>query len=254
MRKIFFITFSIFFLTIALSASADTLGERKTFNVDSGYDLNGRKEVEAILVKSTPRLYFYIDEDWWNFSAQNEVFESLTNMEQEFEENIYPIITSLFGPEWKPGIDHRCKLPGEDHHIARLDLGLQKRNILKQVLGFFFYFRGLYGHTTQMRTHGRFVMGFYFALLALAPLVFSFPNVNRHGSPRLWVHSGGLHGLHPATRPECYLSCILGKFQGNVSLGPKDAIIVPIFFPLRQKSHEQKKQRRQNPIDSDDIC
>jgi len=95
----------ILFFSIALSAEAEIVGEKKNFFVDPGYDALGRKEITAVLLKTTDQIYFYADQEWWNFVPQNEIYQKLTELEQEFEENIYLALTSTLGREWNPGID-----------------------------------------------------------------------------------------------------------------------------------------------------
>lgn len=48
----------------------------------------------------TPHAYWYIDQG-------QEVFqEELENAAREFEDHIYPTVTSIFGTEWSPGVDN----------------------------------------------------------------------------------------------------------------------------------------------------
>ena len=111
MKKIIFsISLVILFLTVATSAAADVVGERRTFFVDQSYDFSGRKEITAILVKASSKLYFYIDEDWWNSSSQSDVLQALDNLGREFDQNIYPTIVNIFGSEWNPGIDNKSQI------------------------------------------------------------------------------------------------------------------------------------------------
>jgi len=105
MRKLFFIATLILFLFIGFSAQAETVGQKETFYIEPAYDSSGREELTAVLVKITPELYFYTDENWWNFTPQNEVYQTLSNLGEEFGDKIYPVLTSTFGSEWKPGID-----------------------------------------------------------------------------------------------------------------------------------------------------
>ena len=84
-----------------------------TFNVSEGFDLNGRSQIDAVLVKTKQNIYFYIEEDWWSsqsFQSQNDTLSSLDNLSDEFNTNIYPVLTSIFGSEWKPGVDGDNKI------------------------------------------------------------------------------------------------------------------------------------------------
>lgn len=84
------------------------MGESLKFNVEPSYDISARSEVDAALVKTTSRLYFYIEKNWWNLqplAKQNEILGNLDVLSQEFENKIYPTLTSVFGSEWSPGVD-----------------------------------------------------------------------------------------------------------------------------------------------------
>ena len=100
----------VLFLGIGITANADTVGQKQTFYIDSNYDLSQRQELTAVLAKVTPKLYFYIDEKWWNFSPRNEIYQALSELGQEFESNIYNTLIPIFGPEWNPGIDKDSRI------------------------------------------------------------------------------------------------------------------------------------------------
>lgn len=105
--KIFFIL--IIFLVIPSLVSADFLSQRIDFFIDSSYDLEAKEEISATLKKITPKIYFYLADDWWNeleMVEQGKIEENLESLSQEFEEKIYPTLTSTFGSEWSPGIDN----------------------------------------------------------------------------------------------------------------------------------------------------
>ncbi|MCH7552355.1 hypothetical protein IIB49_03130, partial [Patescibacteria group bacterium] len=87
--------------------------ERVLFVVDEEYDLAGREELEATLVKVTPKLALYIDKNWWDSRAaarQSEIRNKLQQLSEEFERKIYPDLTSIFGSEWKPGVDGKERI------------------------------------------------------------------------------------------------------------------------------------------------
>lgn len=109
-KKIIFVFGLIIFLGIAFDASADSVSETRFFYTDASYDLNARSKIEAILVKITPRAYFYVDKTWWSNVSQDKVYQYLSILEQEFENNIYPVLTSTFGSEIKPGIDKDLRI------------------------------------------------------------------------------------------------------------------------------------------------
>jgi len=107
------ILIAILFLLTPLTIRADTLGQTVKFNIDSSYDLSGRSEISATLRISTLKLYFYIDNDWWKLldgQKKQDVENSLRALDSEFYNKIYPVLTSTFGSEWKPGIDKDEKI------------------------------------------------------------------------------------------------------------------------------------------------
>jgi len=107
------ILIAILFLLTPLTIRADTLGQTVKFNIDSSYDFSGRSEISATLRISTLKLYFYIDEDWWkslDYQKKQDVENLLRALDTEFYNKIYPILTSTFGFEWKPGIDRDEKI------------------------------------------------------------------------------------------------------------------------------------------------
>ena len=110
------ILIEIIFLLVPSMVFADYLNQKVDFFVDPSYDLVKREKISATLYEISPQLYFYIDDNWWNgldSGQQNKVKETLYILSQEFEGKIYPTLTSIFGTEWKPGIDN-------DNHITIL--------------------------------------------------------------------------------------------------------------------------------------
>lgn len=108
-KIIFFVSllFILGFLSIS-NASAFSEGELRNFYIDSSYDLYGREDIEAYLIRTTDSLYFYIEKNWWDINLpqeQNNIKSELYDLGKEFKNKIYPILTSTFGSEWKPGID-----------------------------------------------------------------------------------------------------------------------------------------------------
>ncbi len=106
MKKSLFVISLFLFLGVGLVARADSIGEKTTFYVDSSFDLYGRDKLTAVLVKVTPKAYFYVDKKWWDFAVQNKVYQVLSDLGDQFQNNIYPKLTSVFGTEWTPGIDN----------------------------------------------------------------------------------------------------------------------------------------------------
>ena len=105
--KIFlFAFFVILFLPRFVLAFSE--GEIKKFFVDPSYDSKGREELSAILEKVSQKGYFFLEKEWSENLTQEEkkeILQSLNDLAQEFDNNIYPNLTSIYGSEWKPGID-----------------------------------------------------------------------------------------------------------------------------------------------------
>ncbi len=90
-------------------ARAATVGEVRNFYIDSSYDLYNREEIEAQLLRISNSSYLYADKSWWEKLTpedKNRINIKLYELAEEFDEKIYPILTSEFGSEWKPGIDN----------------------------------------------------------------------------------------------------------------------------------------------------
>jgi len=88
---------------------ADYFDQTKDFFIESSFDKENRAKIECVLKKLSPRIYFYVDSDWWNNldeKRQQELDEVLTNLGAEFHSRIYPEIIKEFGTEWRPGIDN----------------------------------------------------------------------------------------------------------------------------------------------------
>mgnify|MGYP000635407757 CR=1 FL=1 len=107
------IIFLVFFLSLPLFAFADTLGETKEFFVDPNYDFSQREKISATLRKVSLNAYFYLEDAWFLALEEKERTEALKILElaaEEFDNVIYPKLTSFFGSEWKPGIDDDPKI------------------------------------------------------------------------------------------------------------------------------------------------
>jgi hypothetical protein len=125
------ISFIIFLGTIfcggflfASSAKAIITGDTKNFSLDPIYDNNGRSQSKATLVYISDKLFIYIDDSWWkSLSAddQSKAIINISNVSNEFQNNIYPKLTAVYGKEWNPGIDN-------DSHITVLLHPLRKGN------------------------------------------------------------------------------------------------------------------------------
>jgi hypothetical protein len=117
MKKIFFIAILVFisFFSVAKSYAAisDRLGNSVSFFVDSGYDISGRKSINATLRKISNYAYFYIENNYFNSLDSNErnnLLNSQNVLAEEFDNNIYPKLTEFYGEEWNPGIDEDSRI------------------------------------------------------------------------------------------------------------------------------------------------
>jgi len=113
--KIIFILVAVATVSFSFTqfTQATSFGDSISFNVDPNYDASVREQVQTILVKTTPNLYFYVEKTWWEtqvLAKQNEILINLNNLSFEFENKIYPTLTSVFGSEWKPGVDGDGKI------------------------------------------------------------------------------------------------------------------------------------------------
>jgi len=111
-KKILFFLGAVFLLSPFL-VSAQYIGERQNFFVDSSYDLQERERVEAVLERVGEKAYFYIDSEWMeglDGKRQEEIRHMFQILDNEFTYKIYPRLTSFLGPEWIPGIDEDVKV------------------------------------------------------------------------------------------------------------------------------------------------
>jgi len=96
-------------LFIPVFAQAISIKQERLFNIQYDYDLSGRWEIDTKLIKRTNNLYFYADKKWFNeFSSGNkrDIDNKIYKLANEFEHQIYPILTQTFGFEDNPGIDN----------------------------------------------------------------------------------------------------------------------------------------------------
>lgn len=85
-----------------------SVGQEIKFNIDPNYDTQLRKETVATLIRITNQLYIFVDKEWWqglDNPTRSDLENRIYNLSVDFEKNIYPKITSVFGSEPKPGID-----------------------------------------------------------------------------------------------------------------------------------------------------
>ena len=97
------------FIVLSFPVLADELGETNYFSVDSSYDLQGRSTISATLRKISDRVYFYIEDNYWqnlSFGQQNLYLDYLREVARNFDRITYLSVRSVFGSEWKSGIDN----------------------------------------------------------------------------------------------------------------------------------------------------
>lgn len=77
-----------------------------SFYVDSGYDAQGRSQIEAKRKYISEKAIFFVEEESWESSWQDD----LRNLADEFDSTIYPKMRQFYGQEWKPGIDNNKRV------------------------------------------------------------------------------------------------------------------------------------------------
>lgn len=105
--------FILALVLVAHSVLAADIGEVNTFNVEKDFDAGSRNQISAVLISASSKVYFYIEKPWWDAQSQSkkdEILSDLGDLGQEFDNRIYPILTSIFGSEWKPGVDNDSKI------------------------------------------------------------------------------------------------------------------------------------------------
>ncbi len=113
LRKKTLLVSAVFFFLLTGSAFAASPKETLNFNVDKNYDASARSQIPATLVKTTSSLYFYVETSWWDAQTpgkKSEILADLDAVSLEFGNNIYPKLTSVYGSEWKPGVDGDNKI------------------------------------------------------------------------------------------------------------------------------------------------
>lgn len=111
-KKIFFAA-SIFFILFYFTITKAESGNYVNFSINSSFDLSERAQIQAVLVKTGSNLYFYVEKSWWDLQIlqkRNEILANLDSLSAEFDSKIYPVLSSVFGQEWKPGVDGDNKI------------------------------------------------------------------------------------------------------------------------------------------------
>ncbi len=97
----------------SIHASADTVGEQHTFFTDAGYDAGHRSSVSATLVYVSEHAYWYLDDTYGetlSYADAAAIGQSIIDTAREFDTNIYPKDTALWGSEPNPGIDNDSRV------------------------------------------------------------------------------------------------------------------------------------------------
>ena len=106
-------TLSLFlFFIFPLTSFAYTIGENTSFNVDKDF-ANGKEIITGTLLSSPDRIYFYIEDGYWNRKNEEErkkIESVLNDLAFEFNTKIYSGITSVFGTEAFYGIDREARI------------------------------------------------------------------------------------------------------------------------------------------------
>jgi len=97
-----------FFILLFSTALADDLGDNFNFFVDTNYDHQSRGQVTATLREISNKVYFYIEDDYWeslNGAQRNLYLDYLDSTGRSFDKTTYPAMQYVYGSEWNPGID-----------------------------------------------------------------------------------------------------------------------------------------------------
>ncbi len=106
----------------AYPASADNLGQRTTFFVNSFYDRFDRETLGATLYAVSNHAYFYIEDAYLTGLSQfqqNQLKSYVTDLANEFDNVIYPKSRQFWGSEPDPGIDNDSRLTILAHTLTR---------------------------------------------------------------------------------------------------------------------------------------
>jgi len=99
---------TIFFVPVFVQAVWSNTAD---FYVEPDYDFFGRNKIETQLIKTTNKIYFYADKDWYSsFSQKSELDNKIYSLSSYFEYKIYPFLTNLLGFEDNPGVDNDSRI------------------------------------------------------------------------------------------------------------------------------------------------
>lgn len=110
-----FAAFAVFGLVRGVAAA-------ELFFIVKEYDFLNRTEVQAELIKLSPKLYWYAERDWWeglSLQEKEKVELALNNLTEEFESKIYPDLTFKFGSERSLGAPGERRITVLLHRMRR---------------------------------------------------------------------------------------------------------------------------------------
>lgn len=122
MRKVKLQLLVLLFFLLPISGGAFSVGDVESFNIESSYEAKNQNEVSAVLVKISNELLFYIDQDWWESldqENQERIGSIIYDLGVEFENHIYPKMTSTFGKEPVHTVDKSGRTTVIFHNMAR---------------------------------------------------------------------------------------------------------------------------------------
>ena len=96
------------FFLIPNPSRADVPGQKESFFVDPDFDKYNRSQLSATLRYVSDKLYFYVEDSYWNgldMVHQNSLVANITVLAEEFDERIYPEEIQFWGSEANPGVD-----------------------------------------------------------------------------------------------------------------------------------------------------
>ncbi|MDD5750848.1 MAG: peptidoglycan-binding domain-containing protein [Candidatus Pacebacteria bacterium] len=90
--------------------------------MEKSFDAEERLQVSATLKTISNNGYFYVEDIWYRnlTPEQQKTFDAgLSAMTNEFETTIYPQLTTIYGAEWKPGIDNDPRVTVLMHQMRK---------------------------------------------------------------------------------------------------------------------------------------
>ena len=106
-RQLKIFSFAVLLFVFGFSNFSSAASPERSFYVEPDYDLFGRNQMEAQLIRTTNKIYFYVDKDWYyRLTQKNELENKIYNLATDFEYKIYPTLIDLLGFEDIPGVDN----------------------------------------------------------------------------------------------------------------------------------------------------